>query len=140
MNIERVWGLVARLRQTWHCSMSRRCALSELATLSPSELSRAASDVGLSGDDLRHLCRNDFAPSELLPWRLQSLGVDAEYVRHAAPTTYRDLVRACASCRAARRCARDLTRGDVQAGMDAYCVNGPTIDTLTASLDGRRVQ
>ena len=50
-----------------------------------------------------------------------------------------DLVRVCASCKVCRRCARDLVRGDVQAGMWDYCLNGPTLDTLTAGLDGRAV-
>jgi hypothetical protein len=137
MSIERIGGLVEHLRRAWLRAKSRRRAMAELATFSPSDLSRAASDVGLSGgDDLRHLCRNDFAPSELLPQRLQLLGIDPEYVRHALPTTFRDLVRVCASCQASRSCARDLARGDVQAGLEAYCLNGQTIDALTASPDG----
>jgi hypothetical protein len=139
MNIERISGLLEGLRQTWHRSKSRRRAMRELASLSPSDLSRASGDVGLSGDDLRHLCRNDFGPSQLLPQRLQQFGIDPEYVRQAAPTTFRDLVRVCASCKACRRCARDLARGDVQAGMGDYCLNGPMLDTLTASLDRRAV-
>ena len=58
---------------------------------------------------------------------------DPEFVRHAEPTTFRDLARVCASCQASRRCARDLSRGDVQAGMEAYCLNSATIDALTVS-------
>jgi hypothetical protein len=139
MNIERISGLIEGLRQTWHRSKSRRRAMRELATLSPSELRRASADVGLSGDDLHHLCRNGFAPSELLPQRLQQLGIDPEYVRRAAPTTFRDLVRVCASCKMCRRCARDLARGDVQAGMEGYCLNGPMLDTLTTSVGERAI-
>ena len=140
MNIGYISGFIEGLRRTWHRSKNRRRTVRELATLSPSDLSRASSDVGLSGDDLCHLCRNDFGPSELLPQRLQQLGIDPEYVRRAAPATFRDLVRVCASCKVCRRCARDLARGDVQAGMKNYCLNGPTIDMLTISLDGRTVR
>jgi hypothetical protein len=140
MTLEGVSGLVERVRRSWQRSRNRRRAINELAACPPSELSRIAADVGLCGDDLRQLCRSDFGPSELLPQRLQMLGIDPEYVRHAEPSTYRDLARLCASCQASRRCARDLARGDVQAGMDSYCLNGPTIDALTTGSYQRPLQ
>ena len=135
MNIERASGLINRLRRSWHRSMNRRRAIDELAACPPSEIRRLACDVGLSGGDLRQLCSSDFGPSELLPQRLQLLGIDPEFVRHAEPTTFRDLARVCASCQASRRCARDLARGDVQAGMEGYCLNSATIDALTVSCN-----
>lgn len=140
MNVERVSSLVERLRQSWQRSVSRRRALNELAACPPSELRRLASEVGVSGEDLRRLCGRDFGPSQLLPQRLQLLGVDPEFVRRAAPTTFRDLARVCACCPAWRRCARDLARGNVQAGMDGYCLNGASIDTLTVGSDMRAPQ
>ena len=135
MNIDRASGLINRLRRSWHRSMNRRRAIDELAACPPSEIRRLACDVGLSGGDLRLLCRSDFGPSELLQRRLQVLGIDPEFVRHAEPTTFRDLARVCASCQASRRCARDLVRGDVQAGMEGYCLNSATIDALTVSCN-----
>jgi hypothetical protein len=135
MNVERASGLVDRLRRSWHRSMNRWRAVHELAACPPSEIRRLASDLGLSGDDLRQLCRSDLGPSELLPRRLELLGIDPEFVRRAEPTTSRDLARVCASCQASRRCARDLARGDVQAGMEAYCLNSATIDALTVSCN-----
>jgi len=140
MNVERASGFLERLRQSWHRSISRRRAISELAACPPAELRRIASDVGVSGGDLRQLCRNDFGPSELLPQRLQLLGIDPEFVRHAEPTTFRDLQRVCGACQATRRCARDLARGDVQAGMDSYCLNGATLDALSVSPKERELQ
>ena len=131
MMVEHASDFLTRLRQTWRRALSKRRAINELAACPPGELGRIASDVGLSGDDLRLLCRSHIGPSELLPQRLQLLAIDPEYVKHAEPATFRDLVRLCASCRASRRCARDLARGNVQAGMDGYCLNGPTIDALT---------
>ena len=139
MMVQHTLDFLNGLRQTWRRALSKRRATNELAACPPGELRRIASDVGLSGDDLRLLCRRHNGPSELLPQRLQLLGIDPEFVRHAAPTTFRDLARVCASCKASRRCARDLARGDVQAGMDAYCLNGPTIDALMVR-DGRTVQ
>ena len=131
MMIDQASDFLARLRQTWHRALSKRRAINELAACPPGELRRIASDVGLNCDDLVRLCCSHIGPSELLPQRLQLLGIDPEFVRHAAPTTFRELARVCASCKASRRCARDLARGDVQAGMDAYCLNGPIIDALT---------
>jgi hypothetical protein len=113
--------------------MQRRRTLNELAACPPQELNRIASDVGLSGDALSRLCRRDHGASELLPQRLQQLGIDPEFVRQDAPTLFRDLARVCASCRESRRCERDLANGDVQAGMTAYCLNGPSLDLLTVS-------
>jgi hypothetical protein len=139
MLIQHAADLLTRLRQAWRRTLSKRRAINELAACPPDELRRIASDVGLNGNDLRQLCCGHNGPSELLPQRLHLLGIDPEFVRHAAPTTFRDLSRVCASCKASRRCARDLTRGDVQAGMDAYCLNGPTIDALTVR-DGGTVQ
>jgi hypothetical protein len=137
MNVERASGLVDRLRRSWHRSMNRWRTMHELAVCPPSEIRRLASDLGLSGDDLRQLCRSDLGPSELLPRRLELLGIDPEFVRRAETTTLRDLARVCASCGASRRCARDLARGEAQAGMEAYCLNSPTIDGLTVSCNRR---
>ena len=139
MMVEHASDFLMRLRQTWRRAVSKRRAIHEMAACPPGELRRIASDVGLSGDDLRRLCRSHNGPSELLPQRLQLLGIDPEFVRHAALATSRDLARVCASCGASRRCARDLARGDVQAGMNSYCLNGPTIDALMVR-DGRMVQ
>ena len=136
MMVQEASDFLTRLRQSWRRALSKRRAINELADCPPSELRRIASDVGVSGDDLLRLHCSHNGPSELLPQRLQMLGIDPEFVRHAAPTTFRDLARVCGSCRASRRCARDLARGDVQTGMNAYCLNGPIIDALTVR-DGR---
>jgi len=139
MMIEQASDFLTRLRQTWRRTLSKRRTVNELAACPPDELQRIASDVGLNSDDLLRLCHSHIGPSELLPQRLQLLGIDPEFVRHAAPTTFKDLVRVCASCKASRQCARDLARGNVQAGMDGYCLNGLSIDALTVR-DGRTVQ
>jgi hypothetical protein len=65
-----------------------------------------------------------------MPARLRQLGIDPAFVKYARTATYRDLVRVCATCKSWRQCARDLARGDVQAGMHSYCLNAPTIEPL----------
>ena len=68
--------------------------------------------------------------SELMPQRLEQAGLDAAYIKSFYTSTYQDMQRVCASCKAWRLCARHLAEGDVQAGMKNYCLNAPTIDAL----------
>ena len=135
MMVKQASNFLNRLRQSWRRALSKRRAINELAACPPGELRRIASEVGLNGNDLVRLSCSHSGPSELLPLRLKLLGIDPEFVRHATPMTLRDLARVCAACKASRRCARDLARGDAQVGMDTYCLNGPAIAAL-AVRDG----
>ena len=56
MMVQHASDFLTRLRQTWRRALSKRRAINELAACPPGELRRIASDVGLSGDDLRQLC------------------------------------------------------------------------------------
>lgn len=116
--------------QHWHCVMRNRRTLSELDAFSPAERRHLADDVGLSGTDLRRFKCTHGGPIELMPARLRALGIDPGFVKYARTATYRDLERVCATCKSWRRCASDLAKGDAQAGMDSYCLNAPTIDSL----------
>jgi hypothetical protein len=123
--------LVLWLRRRGHRTLGQWRANNELASCPPSELRRIAAEVGVSAAGLRQLCHDHVGPSQLLPQRLDHLGIDANYLQQEMPMMVRDLARVCATCQASRRCARDLARGDVQAGMDGYCLNGATLDALT---------
>jgi uncharacterized protein YjiS (DUF1127 family) len=126
-----IYATLARLRDKWQRVRRNRRSMAELAACTPNDLHRIAQDVGLSESDLRSLSCSHPGPSELMPLRLQQLGLDPAFVQNARTATYRDLERVCAACKAWRRCARDLAEGDVQAGMNSYCLNAPTIDALT---------
>ena len=123
--------ILSRLGSTWQRAVLYRRSMAELAAFPPNELHRIAQDVGLSKRDLRSLACSHPGPSELMPKRLQELRLDPAYVKYARTATYRDMERVCGTCKAWRRCARDLAKGDVQAGMRSYCLNAPTIDALT---------
>jgi hypothetical protein len=125
---------LASLRYKWRRMVRKRKSLVELAARPPCELQRIAQDVGVSIGELRTIAASHPGPRELLPLRLQILGLDPGYVRSALTTAYRGLERACAACPAWRRCAGDLARGDVQSGMDDYCICGATLDAL--AVDG----
>jgi hypothetical protein len=120
-----------RLRDWLQRVLRNRRSLAELAACPPGELHRMAQEVGLSSTDLRSFSCSHPGPSELMPRRLQQLGLDPAYVKFARTATYQDLERVCATCTAWRRCARDLAHGDAQTGMRNYCLNAPTIDALT---------
>jgi hypothetical protein len=133
------YSRLARLRERWQRALHNRSSRLELAACPPSELHRIAQDVGLSETDLRSLSCSHPGPSELIPRRLQQLGLDVGYVKYARTATYRDLERVCATCKAWRRCARDLANGDDQTGMREYCLNAATIDALTVDRPVPRV-
>ena len=73
------------------------------------------------------------AKTELMPWRLQQLGLDPGYLKVCYPSLFQNLEMVCATCRSRRLCARDLARGDVESGMRRYCPNAPTIDALVVN-------
>ena len=124
--------LSKRLRRLLH----NRRSMAELQACPESELHRIAQDIGLSVRDLSSLTCSHPGPSELMPQRLAWLRLDPAYVKLARTATYQDLQRVCASCKAWRRCARDLANGDVEAGMRSYCLNAPTIDALVVDRPG----
>jgi len=131
--------ILSRLGSTWQRVVLYRRSMAELAACPPNELHRIAQDIGLSERDLRSLACSHPGPSELMPKRLQELRLDPAFVKYARTATYRDMERVCGTCKAWRRCARDLAKGDVQAGMRSYCLNAPTIDALTVDrLDPAR--
>jgi len=115
-----------RWRRAWRNQYSAR----ELDALSRADRLRLSEDVGLAGADLRRFhCTHD-GPEALMPQRLRALGIDPGYIKYDLPATYRDLERVCATCKSAKRCSRDLARGRAQAGMEGYCLNAATIDSL----------
>jgi uncharacterized protein YjiS (DUF1127 family) len=111
----------------------QRCARAraELEQMSRGDIQQLAHDLGLSPSELIKVGGQTGHP-DLMPARLQALGLDAESVRHCDPATYRDLQRVCSRCDSAKRCAHDQARGDFETGMRDYCLNAPTIDALIA--------
>ena len=92
---------------------------------------RRRRDVGPIAQDLQALTSGPYGGQrELMPERLERLGLDPAYIKLFHTSTYQDLQRVCASCKDWRRCTRDLARGDVQSGMENYCLNAPCIDAL----------
>lgn len=122
---------LSKLPDRLRSSVQNRSLRTQLHCCPDRELRRIIEDIGLRRHDLRALmtCRHP-GQTELMPQWLDRVGLDAAYIKLFYTSTYQDLQRVCASCKAWRVCARDLARGDVQTGMDSYCLNAPTIDAL----------
>ena len=129
--MHRVSATIARWRSSWRHWRENRRTRAELAACPATELSRIAADLGVSSSELRG-CHSHPGPSELLPLRLQQLGVNARLLQDATPASYRDLMLSCAACTAWRKCRKDLACGNVEAGMTGYCLNAGSIEALTA--------
>lgn len=125
----------ARLRARYRRAQRNRSSMAELQASAPSELHRLPPGIRFSHAGRRSLGCSHPGPTQLMPRRLQELGIDIAYVQFAQTAVYRDLERLCATCKAWRRCARDLANGDVQVGMRTYCLNSPTIDALTVGRE-----
>jgi hypothetical protein len=123
--------ILGKVHGRWQRALHRHRSIAELAGCPPSQLHRIAQDVGLSDGALKSFACSHAGPSELMPKRLQELGLDPAYFRYARTAAYRDMERVCSACKSWRRCARDLAKGEVQAGMRGYCLNAATIDALT---------
>jgi hypothetical protein len=123
--------ILGKLHGRWQRVLQRHRSIAELAACPPSDLHRIAEDVGVSEGALKSLACSHPGPIELMPKRLQALGLDPTFFRYARTAAYRDMERVCGTCKSWRRCARDLAKGDVQSGMQGYCLNAPTIDALT---------
>jgi hypothetical protein len=111
---------LTKLRANWRRFVDNHRSMAELAACPSNELRHIAQDIGLSPTALKFPSCSHPGPSELMPRRLQQLGLDPAYVKVDRTATYRDLERVCAACKAWRRCARDLAKDDVQAGMHIH--------------------
>jgi hypothetical protein len=124
-------SFLERLHDKSQRKLRRRRLMAELEACPPNEVRRMAQDLGPGESDPESLDSNHPGPSEFMPLRLQQLGLDPAFIKCAGTATYRDMERVCATCKAWRRCARDLEKGNVQVGMGSYCLNTVTIDALT---------
>lgn len=106
------------------------------SNLGVAETERLLRDVGLSMSDMPALTKPHAGPTVLLPQRLGFAGIDVRYLEQADPITLKDLQRSCLRCTSWRSCARDMARGDVQSGLNSYCLNSVLIDRLLLDRHG----
>ena len=107
-----------------------RAAERELAGLSDAMVQETARDVGLSSYELMHAPSANPHAAELMPQRLEAMGLDDKAVRAGEPAVHRDMERVCSQCESWRRCERDMAAGDTATGQCTYCGNAGTIEAL----------
>lgn len=109
--------------RTWRSNRARV----ELDDLQEGDLTRIASDIGVSPTELRTLAAMGTDSADLLPRRLASLGLGQA---EASPGVLRDMERVCTFCGSKRRCAHDLDL--TSPPWPAYCPNAETLGELVA--------
>jgi hypothetical protein len=122
--------ILAAIRDRLDCLYVRQRIAREFEALDPGEAERILRDIGLSMSDMPAITKPHAGPNVLLPQRLEAVGLDPLYLKTDEGTVYRDMERACMRCTTWRQCARDLAQGDVQSGLEHYCLNAQTIDAL----------
>jgi hypothetical protein len=96
------------------------------------QLERMAQDIGVSVSELHRLSRLGPDAADLLPKRMEALGLDRAEVSRVEPAVLHDMQRVCALCEHHKRCARDLAgRHDDHVWQD-YCPNVATLKALNA--------
>ena len=81
-------GVLQNWKEPWHRATRNRATALELEAIDRAERMRLADDIGLAGRDLRRLHCTHSGPTELMPKRLQELGVDPAYVKYELSGTY----------------------------------------------------
>lgn len=119
------WEAVMQRLQAWR---ERRERAEEFRSIGPHDTERLLRDVDLHMSDMPVVLQGSPGRAELLDRRLTALRLDPTYLEVSDRELYRDLQRACLRCTSWRRCARDLARDNVQAGLESYCPNGHAID------------
>jgi hypothetical protein len=115
-----------RIRR-WLSSLKQR---EELNNLEPAELSRIAGDAGVSVGELKALQGTGTDSADLLPRRLDLVGIDRAQLAHNEPAVLRDLERVCSFCGDKAICRHDIDREQAGDGWESYCPNAATLRSL----------
>jgi hypothetical protein len=119
-------GIVKRV-QNWLTGEARRAELDRMGEV---ELSKIAQDAGVSAGELKELAQLGPDAADLLPRRMQAIGLDVDQVGRKEPGSLRDMQRLCARCEAHGRCERDLSSRPDDAVWQTYCPNVVTLRAL----------
>jgi hypothetical protein len=119
-------GLINQVRN-WFAASLRRA---ELNRVDASELSRIASDAGVSVGELGDLVAEGTDAASRLPRRLHAEGMHVNEIVRSEPATLRDMQRVCSLCGHHDRCEHDLDRNPEDTAWQTYCPNAQTMRAL----------
>lgn len=117
-------SFLSRLREWW-----RRH--SELETMDRGELERMASDLGMTGSQLKELAAHGPHAADQLRERMHLLGVTSADVERVAHGLMWDMERTCIRCNQKGTCRRDLATHPYDATWAGYCPNAVALTTVT---------
>ena len=136
MWFDRIWHPISNLRHR----LSAWCTRPRDRSAQPDPFERDAErltrDIDAAMSDMRFITQPYAGPRILLPNRLRLLGIDPGYLQVADGERLKVLEDACGRCPSWRKCARDMARGDAVTGLNSYCSNAETIDTLIVARLG----
>ena len=121
-------GLFHYLNATGKRYWQRLSSAAEFERLDGQEKARIASELGISGDELRILASKDETSADLLVRRMESIGLDP---RTTNPAVMRDLQRCCSKCRDKVLCVHELEDKPQEITWPSYCPNEWTLGALT---------
>lgn len=124
---------VARL---WHRVSRNWTAIRELNELDKSELQGIANDVGCSVPELQTLAGRWPESADMLPRRLNALGLDAQAFSRDNPPLANDLRKHCSLCAAKGQCEHDLDTQPHSPVWQSYCPNTMTLLAVSKSRSG----
>ena len=123
-------SIASRLHRWW-ATLGRRDEFSELSDF---EVSRIATDVGVSAPELHELSLRGPDAGALLPRRLRALDLDPTKLAHERPAEFRDMQRLCSLCESEGRCEHDLSQ-NVPGDWHTYCPNASAIRALRVAYE-----
>lgn len=123
-----------RVRQ-W---LKTRAQRAELYAMPAHERAVIMREMGLGEHAIDRLVADHPGPDKLLPRHLKDVGLDADRITAASPTTMRELQRCCGTCGDWKACQSDLQKPDANARLAAYCPNTHTIELLLESVGARK--
>ena len=113
--------LLQRLQRWWHEN-------GELRALDPGELSRLASELGMTGGQLQDLVAQGPGSAERLQKRLTALGLSRADIERIGAGVARDLERTCGCCGDKSLCREDLERDPDDPQWKEYCPNAISLE------------
>jgi hypothetical protein len=129
---EKLRSPLAAIARWWRDRAAISSARRELRCCAEDDLTRIASDAGVSVAELHQLVsRGPQADAPLLR-RMALLDLDRNEVSQIEPRTFQDLQKNCTLCKTRRRCARDLERNPANPDWQSYCPNAATLLALDA--------
>jgi hypothetical protein len=107
---------------------------SELGSIDRCELERIASDLGMTGAELKDLAARGPHAADQLRERMHVLGITSADVDRVAHGLMWDMERTCSRCNQKGRCETDLATHPRDASWGGYCPNAVALTAVKNAM------